>query len=134
MKSNKACFYYGDKFVTCCSGNSLYFYRYELSNKDSKDDIKRLQSKGAYKIAQKYENKDAHSIISYGVHNDLQSHLCIMGCSNKELIVYDVNYNKEISSTYDNNGSYLTSGFSDLHDKVIHTLDFFKGNYREDPN
>ena len=134
MILNKAAFYYGDRFVTLCSGNSLYFNIYELSNKDDKDDIKRLQSKGAYKMVQKYENPEAHSIISYTLHNKIQSHLWVLGCSNKELIIYDVNYNKEVSSTYDSEGNILTSGFPDLHDKVIHTLDFFKGNYREDPN
>jgi WD40 repeat protein len=36
--------------------------------------------------------------------------------------VYDVNYNRELSV------------FSDLHDKMIHSLEFFQGNYREDPN
>ena len=85
-------------------------------------------------MVQKYENPNAHSILSYSLHNELKSHLCIIGCSNKELIVYDVNYNKEISSTFDTEGSQVSSGFSDLHDKAIHTLEFFKGNNREDPN
>ena len=56
------------------------------------------------------------------MHNKLRSHLSVLGCSNKELIVYDVNYNKELCV------------FPDLHDKMIHTLEFFQGNYKEDPN
>ena len=118
----KASFYFQDKFIVLCSGNSLNFYKYEMSNKNCKDDVKRLQSKGAYKLVQKYENTDTHSIPSYCLHNNLKSHIGILGWSNKELIVYDVNYNKELSA------------FSDLHDKMIHTLDFFNGSYREDSN
>jgi len=156
----KASFYFEDRFITLWSGNSLYFYKYEFN--DSRkisacdtnkkgvkkatrqsegellelkswfwvsaslflllDDVKRLQSKGAYKWVQQYENSETHSIPTYWCHNKLQSHLCILGCSNKELIVYDVNYNTEMAV------------FPDQHDKMIHTLEFFQGNHREDPN
>lgn len=75
----KASFYYHDKFISLCSGNSLYFYKYELSNKNCKDDIKRLQSKGVYKQVQHYENAGTHSIPTYTLHNKLRSHLAVLG-------------------------------------------------------
>lgn len=73
-------------------------------------------------MIQTYENISSHSIISFSVHNNLNSHLGILGWSNKELIVYDINYNIELAV------------FNDMHDKVIHTLDFFSGNSKSDPN
>ena len=51
----------------------------------------------------------------------MKSHTGVLGCSNKELIVYDVNYNKELSI------------FPDQHEKIIHTLEFFDLK-NHDPN
>ena len=44
-------FFYDDKLIVVASGNNLYFYQYELPlNEKIKDDVKRLQQRGVYKL------------------------------------------------------------------------------------
>lgn len=49
----------------------------------------------------------------------MKSHIGLVGGSNKELIIYDANYNKPISIV------------NDGHFKHIHTVKFYEGSYSD---
>ena len=79
--------------IALCSGNKLNFYQYELPNNEATaDDVKRLQQRGLYKLLQTFEHPTAQHIPTFTLHNSrISSHIGIIGGSNKEMIVYDVN-------------------------------------------
>ena len=53
-------FFNDDKLVVVASGNNLYFYQYELPlNEKIKDDVKRLQQRGVYKLIQTFSHPAA---------------------------------------------------------------------------
>ena len=53
-------FYYDDKIIVVASGNNLYFYQFELPiNEKVKDDVKRLQQRGLFKLIQTFNHPGA---------------------------------------------------------------------------
>ena len=56
----QAQFFNDDKIITVASGNKVYFYQFELPLNDKmKDDVKRLQQRGLYKLLQTYTHPTA---------------------------------------------------------------------------
>lgn len=115
----QAQFYYQDKLIALASGGRLSFFQFQLPINDAiKDDVKRLQQRGIYKLVQSFKHPTAHSIPSFCLHNTrTQSHIGIIGGSNKEMIIYDANANQAIRT------------FNDGHFKHIHTVKFYEGDY-----
>ena len=65
-------FYYSDKIIVLSSGNKLFFYQYLLPGDEPiKDDVKRLQQRGLYKLIQTFDHPTAHSIPSFCFHNTM---------------------------------------------------------------
>jgi WD40 repeat protein len=101
------------------SGNKLYFYQYELPlNSSIKDDVKRQQQRGLYKLLQCYKHPTAQHISSFSFHNSrVTSPVGIIGGSNKEIVIYDANVNKPIQIV------------NDGHFKHAHTVKFYEGSF-----
>ena len=54
-------FFNSDKLIVLSCANKLYFYQYELPvGQNTKDDVKRLQQRGLYKLLQSFEHPSAH--------------------------------------------------------------------------
>jgi WD40 repeat protein len=107
------------------SGNKLNFYQFELpTNEQSADDVKRLQQRGLYKLIQSYEHPSAQHIPTFTFHNArANSHIGIVGGSNKEMVVYDANHNMAITT------------IMEPHVKHVHTVKFYEGYYSQgDPD
>lgn len=67
-----------------------------------KDDVKRLQQRGLYKLLQTFTHPTAQHIPTFAFHNaKVTSAIGIIGGSNKELIVYDASVNKPIRTVND---------------------------------
>ena len=119
-------FYHNDRLIALCSGNKLNFYKFELPNQDgvAADDVKRLQQRGLYKLVQTFEHPTAQHIPSFSLHNArAQSHIGLVGGSNKELLVLDVNLNRPVLVV------------NDTHFKHVHTVKFYEGSYAKgDPD
>ena len=82
------------------------------------DDVKRLQQRGLYKLIQSFEHPTAQNIPTFTFHNTrTNSHIGIVGGSNKDMILYDVNKNQPITI------------ISEPHIKHVHTLKFYEGYY-----
>ena len=93
----KSCFLNNDKLFALISGNSLYFYTYQLSDRGEQDDVKRLQSKVYYKLVQEFKYSIPQSLTSFCIHqSSLISPISITACSNKDLLVYDISQNQII--------------------------------------
>ena len=115
----RASFYALDRFILCSMGSGLLFYKYELTDPQCKDDVKRLQSKGLYKLVQSFDHPDAKNIPCFATHNRVLTQLVLVAGSNKELLVYDANYNRVVSA------------FDDTHFKSVHSLRFYEGSFGE---
>jgi len=100
--------------LTLSSEKFLFFYKYEIPNEKSQDDVKRLQSKGLYKLVQQFSHPSAHQILDYSTHNAIFTHLALVAGSNKDILVYDINSNKVISQR------------DSTHFKPVYSVRFFK--------
>ena len=67
-----------------------------------KDDVKRLQQRGLYKLLQTFTHPTAQHIPTFSFHNTkVTSPIGVLGGSNKELIVYDAIANKVLRTVND---------------------------------
>ena len=71
-------------------------------------------------MLQTFTHPTAQHIPSFSFHNHrVKSHIGLVGGSNKELLVYDANANKVLST------------LNDGHLKHIHTVKFYEGSYSD---
>lgn len=83
-----------------------------------KDDVKRLQQRGLYKLLQTFTHPTAQHIPTFTFHNSkVTSAIGVIGGSNKELIIYDANVNKAIRTV------------NDGHQRHAHTVKFYEGSF-----
>jgi len=82
-------FFYQDEFVLLSARNTAFLYTYELGGVgDTKNDLKRMQSTGKYKLAHEWP-LEANNITALSCMNSVRSHIVLAGTSDKNLVVLD---------------------------------------------
>ena len=104
---------YMDKIITFSSKNTIYFYNYELTDPNEKDDIKRLSNKALYKCIGNINMIDNNNIITYDCYNTFQSNILISCGTDHNINIFDISNNKIISN------------FKDCHYKSTNKIKLF---------
>mmetsp|Transcript_32481 Transcript_32481/g.60663 ORF Transcript_32481/g.60663 Transcript_32481/m.60663 type:complete len:446 (-) Transcript_32481:313-1650(-) len=91
----RASFYYMDKFVLLTLKSSVLMYTYDLHDFEAKNDLKRLQATGKYKLVHEWSPRggvgDAmqQSITTSACINSVESPLILAATSDRKLLVFD---------------------------------------------
>lgn len=125
---SRAMFYYVDQFIMLSHGNSLCLYKYHVD--PTKKDIKRYQTNNRYKLVQGFEVSDARNITTFSTINSFYSYIALCACSNKSVVVFDVNkvqpvrtisdaHTRSVNSLCQNQGSAFVSQTSEAYDLFL---------------
>eukprot|EP01038_Epipyxis_sp_PR26KG_P014563 gene14563-19551_t len=107
---NHAKFFYQDKFVLMTVKASVLMYSYEIDTADNKNDLKRLQSLGRYRLVHEWKMTPAQSVSTMTCINTVQSPIIMCATSDRNLSILD-------AAT----GSIVRQ-LESQHDKSIHCI------------
>ncbi|KAL4238028.1 WD40 repeat-like protein [Mactra antiquata] len=100
-------FYFMDKFILLCSGNSMFMYKYYLD--PSKNEIQRYLTQSRYKLVQQWQ-MESQQLVAMSAVNSFLSYIVLCGCSNKSIEVYDMNVGQRVRK------------MTDVHTRPVHAL------------
>ncbi|XP_052766910.1 WD repeat-containing protein 27-like [Mya arenaria] len=100
-------FYFMDKFILMCSGNTLFLYKYYID--PTKDDVQRYLVQSRYKVVQQW-TAESQAITALAAINSFLSYVVLCGCSNKNIEVFDLNAGRQIRK------------MTDTHARPLHAL------------
>jgi len=105
---NTSMFYYNDQFILLSHGNSLCLYKYYID--ENKNDLKRYKSNNRYKLVKDLQIKEIQNITTFSAINSFYSYIVLCACSNRDLVIFDMNTCQEIHK------------IKDVHTRPIHSL------------
>lgn len=100
-------FYFMDKFILLCSGNSLYMYKYAIDL--TKNDLQRYLPQSKYKLVQQW-SAETQVISAMSAVNSFLSYIVLCACSNKCIEVYDLNVGERVRK------------MPEVHSRPVHAL------------
>lgn len=106
---NRAQFYYNDKFVLLAYENSLLLYKYHI-DQEKKNDVKRYLSNNKYKLVKDFQINESKQVTTFSAINSFYSYVAICACSNKELVIFDINKSQIIRT------------ITEAHTRAVHSL------------
>ncbi|CAH1264288.1 WDR5B [Branchiostoma lanceolatum] len=107
-------FYYMDKFVLLSCGSAISMFKFHLDQ--TKDDIKRYQTKSRYKLVKTLTMEKTQQITALSAVNGFYSYIVLCAGSNRSMEVFDMNVARSVRT------------IPDVHSRPVHAICQNKGS------